>query len=360
MRFASDNAGPAHPAAIAALLRANEGHAPAYGADAATARVAALLRDLLEAPEAAVHLVATGTAANALALACLCPAWATVFCQDEAHVQTDECGAVGFYSGATLTPVAGAHGRMDPAALSAAIARAGESVHQVQRGAVTLTNATEAGTVYDPDMVARLGRIARANGLPLHMDGARFGNAVAALGCAPADLTWRAGVEALSFGGTKNGLLGVEAVVFFDPSRSWEFELRRKRAGHLVSKHRFLAAQMEAALTDGLWLETAGAANARAARLSAGLAAAGARLIHPTEANEVFVALCVGAHRRVRAAGAEYYLWEPGGEAALEGPEDRPVAARLVCDWSTTEAEVDRFLALVAGDAAPAAASGEA
>lgn len=352
MWFISDNAGPAHPAAAAALLRANAGHAHGYGAEEGAARVAALLRGILEAPDAAVFLVGTGTAANALALACLCPPWATVFCHEEAHVQADECGAVGFFSGATLTAVAGAHGRIDPDRLSAAIARTGESVHSVQRGALTLTNATECGTVYDPDAIARLARIARAHGMPVHMDGARFANAAAALGCPPADLTWRAGVEALTFGGTKNGLFGVEAVVFFDPSRAWEFELRRKRAGHLVSKHRFLAAQMEASLTGGLWLETARTANARAARLSSGLVAAGARLFHPTEANEVFAALTVAAHQRARGAGAQYHLWGGGGEAALDGPPDALVPARLVCDWSTTEAEVDRFLALVAGNAA--------
>lgn len=347
MWFASDNAGPAHPVAIEALLRANAGHAHGYGGDDGAARVAALLREVLEAPDAAVFLVATGTAANALGLACLCPPWATVFCHAEAHVQADECGAVGFYAGATLTPVAGAHGRIAPEELARAIRRAGDSVHQVQRGALTLTNATEAGTVYDPEAAARLAGIAKAAGMPVHMDGARFANAVAALGCTPAEVTWKAGVDALSFGGTKNGLIGVEAVVLFDPARAWEFELRRKRAGHLFSKHRFLAAQMEASLTDGLWLETARAANARAARLSAGLVARGAELLHPTEANEVFVALPAAAHRRAREAGAEYYLWGEAGPDALDGPEDAMVPARLVCDWSTTEAEIDRFLALV-------------
>jgi threonine aldolase len=354
MWFLSDNAGPAHPRVMAALAAANAGHAAGYGGDEATARVVARLREAFEAPDAAVFLVGTGTAANALALACLCPPWATVFCHRHAHVQEDECGAIGFYTGgAPLTPVAGAHGRIDPEALAEAVAATGPSVHQVQRGALTLTNATEAGAVYDPDAVARLAGIAKAAGMPVHMDGARFANAVAALGCTPAELTWKAGVDALTFGGTKNGLLGVEAVILFDPAKAWEFELRRKRAGHLFSKHRFLAAQMEAALEDGLWLELAQAANVAAARLSARLARLpGARLDHPTEANEVFASWPVAGHRRAQAAGARYYLWsfdDPRG-ATLDGPEERAAGARLVCDWSTPEAAIDRFAGLVAGD----------
>jgi threonine aldolase len=354
MWFVSDNAGPAHPSVLAALARANAGYAAGYGADEASARVTARLREVFEAPEAAVFLVGTGTAANALALACLCPPWATVFCHRYAHVQEDECGAIGFYAGgAPLTLVDGAHGRIDPDALAAAVAKAGPSVHQPQRGALTLTNATEAGAVYHPDAVARLAEIAKAAGLPVHMDGARFANAVAALGCTPAELTWRAGVDALSFGGTKNGLLGVEAVILFDPARAWEFELRRKRAGHLFSKHRFLAAQMEAYLDDGLWLDLARAANARAAALAAGLARVpGARLDHPTEANEVFASWPAAAHRRAQAAGARYYLWsfdDPRG-ASLDGPADQPVGARLVCGWSTAEADVARFLDVLADE----------
>lgn len=354
MWFLSDNAGPAHPRILEAVARANVGHASGYGDDAATARVAARIREVFEAPEAAVFLVVTGSAANALTLACLCPPWGTVFCHAHAHVHEDECGALGFFAaGATTTPVAGAHGRIDPEALAATIARTGDSVHQIQPGALTLTNATEAGAVYDPDAVARLAGIARAAGIPVHMDGARFANAVAALGCTPAELTWKAGVDALSFGGTKNGLLGVEAVVMFDPARAREFELRRKRAGHLLSKHRFLAAQMEAYLGDGLWLGLAGRANAAAARLSRGLAAIpGARIEHPTEANEVFAAWPRGGHRRARAAGAEYYLWsfdDPAG-VTLDGPDDGLVPARLVCDWSVEADAIDRFLALARGE----------
>lgn len=357
MWFQSDNAGPAHPSVLAAIARANAGYAPSYGAEVGAGRAAALVRAAFEAPEAAVFLVATGTAANALALACLCPPWGTVFCHTHAHLQEDECGALGFFAGgATTTPVAGAHGRIDPDALAAAIARTGGSVHGVQPGALTLTNATEAGTLYSPAAVARLAGVARGAGLPVHMDGARFANAVAALGCTPAELTWKAGVDALSLGGGKNGLFGVEAVVLFDPARAWEFELRRKRAGHLASKHRFLSAQIEAYFEDGLWLELARSANAAAARLSAGLAAIpGVRIEHPTEANEVFAAWPKAGHARARAAGAQYHLWsfDDPAAATLEGSEegsgDGLVPARLVCDWSAEAGEVDRFVALVAG-----------
>ncbi len=357
MWFTSDNSGPAHPAVMDALLRENAGYAAGYGADAAMARVTARIREVFEAPDAAVFLVATGTAANALALACLCPPWATVFCHRHAHVEEDECGAIGFYTGGSpLTLVPGPHGRMDPDALAAAMAHKRGSVHQVQRGAVTLTQATEAGAVYGLDEIRAIARLVLGAGLPLHMDGARFSNALVALGCTPAEMTWRAGVDVVTFGGTKNGLLGVEAVVFFDPAKSWEFELRRKRAGHLFSKHRYLSAQMEAYLADDLWLRMAEAANARAARLSAGIAAVpGGRLDHPTEANEVFAAWPRAQHRLVRDAGAQYYLWSFDDMAGqtLEGPEADPVSARLVCNWATTEAEVEAFLGLLTGRRVP-------
>ncbi|MCC6006150.1 MAG: low specificity L-threonine aldolase [Rhodobacteraceae bacterium] len=349
MWFTSDNAGPAAPEVMAALVAANAGHAPSYGADPAMERVRARLREIFEAPEAAVHLVATGTAANALALACLCPPWATIFCHREAHVESDECGAPEFYTGgAKLTLVPGEHGRMTPEALAQAVAATGQvGVHNVQRGAVSLTNITEAGAVYAPGQVRALADIARAHGLPVHMDGARFANAVAALGCAPADLTWRAGVDALSFGGTKNGLPGAEAVILFDPAKSWEFELRRKRGGHLFSKHRYLSAQMEAYLEGDLWLDLAARANRAAKRLADGLRTLpGAALLHPVDGNMLFAALPREAHRHARAAGAQYYLW-PFGQS-LEGPGHEPVSARLVCDWSTTEADVDALLAAFA------------
>jgi threonine aldolase len=341
MHFASDNAAPVPPQILAALARANDGYAMGYGNDPLTARVQARIRDLFEAPEAAVHLVSTGTAANALALSLLCPPWGAVFCEAEAHVMQDECGAPEFYTGgAKLVGVPGDHGRIAPAALAQALARTGASgVHGVQRGALSLTNVTEAGTVYDPDAIAALTALARARGLPCHLDGARLANALVTTGATPAEMTWKAGIDAVSFGGTKNGLMGVEAVVIFDTARAWEFELRRKRAGHLASKMRYLAAQIDGWLDDGLWLALARQANAMAARLAAGLPA-GVTLLHPPEANILFARWPAGTHDRLRAAGAVYYPWTaPAGQEA----------ARLVTSWSTTRADVDAFVAALAG-----------
>ena len=348
MWFTSDNTGPAHPAVIEALAAVNQGYAASYGADASMARVVDRLRAIFEAPAAAVHLVATGTAANALALATLCPPWSTVYCHRNAHVEEDECAAPEFYTGgAKLTLVEGAHAKITPDALSEAIAftaRAG--VHNVQHGVLSLTNSTEAGTVYDPDEVRALCEMARAAGVPVHMDGARFANALVGLGCTPAELTWKAGVDVLCFGGTKNGLLGVEAVIQFDPGRSWEFELRRKRGGHLFSKHRYLSAQMEAYLADGLWRELAGRANAAARRLGDGIAAVpNASFVHPREANAVFARWPRGGHRAVQEAGAQYYFW-PFNQS-LDGPADALLSARLVCNWATETEDIDRFLAVL-------------
>jgi threonine aldolase len=350
MFFASDNTSGVPDAVLDRLARANEGYARGYGADAIMADVTARLRTVFEAPQAEVHLVATGTAANALALATFCPPWATVFCHRVAHIEEDECGAPEFFTGgAKLVLVDGDHGKMRPDALADTVARTGAlGVHNVQRGMLSVTNTTELGGVHTPAEVAALTDIARAAGLPCHMDGARFANALVAAGCTPAEMTWKAGIDVLSFGGTKNGLMGVEAVVLFDPARSWEFQLRRKRGGHLFSKHRYLSAQMAAYLEDDLWLSLARAANAAAARLAAGLAAVpGARLRHPVDANMLFVDLPMPAHRRARTAGAEYYLM-PAGQPE-DGPDDALVTARMVTSWSTTDAEVDALLAALRG-----------
>lgn len=346
MFFASDNAGPAHPSVLEALARANQGHVPGYGTDDLTQAVAAQLRALFEAPGAAVHLVASGTAANALALATMAAPWSAVFCARNAHVIEDECGAVEFFSGARLVAVDGQGGRIDAGALRDAIlAEERRGVHGVQRGPVTITEATEWGTLYRPEDVAAIAGVAREFGLKLHMDGARFANAVVRLGCTPAELSWKAGVDALSFGGTKNGLMGVEAVILFDPEKSWEFELRRKRAGHLVSKHRYLAAQMAAGLKDDLWRDLAGRANRAADRLAEGLRKKRRdAIVHPVEANMVFVRWPRSLHRHLLDAGARYYLWDGGLD---DGPEEATVTARLCCDWSIGAAETDDFLALL-------------
>jgi threonine aldolase len=347
MEFASDNTGPAHPEVLRALAAANEGAAPGYGADRWSREVVERVRATFEAPEAAVHLGATGTAANSLALATLGRPWQTAFCTEMAHVHEDECNAPEFFSGGMkLTPVPAPSAKLTPEALRAAMLREEtRGVHGPQRGPVTITQATEKGTVYAVAEVAAVAAVAREFGQPLHMDGARFANALVATNASPADMTWRAGVDALTFGGTKNGLLGVEAVVLFDPRHAWEFELRRKRAGHLASKHRYLAAQMLAYLDGDLWLRSARAANESLARLVAGLRdLPGCEVVWEPQANLAFLRLPRRTHARLQGAGAHYYLWD----GSLEGDPDEPVTGRLVCDWSTPPQSIDRFLALAA------------
>ncbi|WP_068115589.1 threonine aldolase family protein [Tropicimonas marinistellae] len=347
MYFASDNCGPVHPKVLESLTSANAGYSPAYGDDRLTREVTERVREVFDAPDAAVHLVTTGSAANTLLLASLTAPWQTVFCSRVAHIHEDECNAPEFFTGgAKLTLVETENGQMTQDGLAAAIAaEETRGVHGPQRGPVSLTQATEKGTVHDLETLRGLTAIARAHGLPVHMDGARFANALATLGCQPAEMSWKAGVDALSFGGTKNGLMGVEAAILFDGERLWEFELRRKRGAHLMSKHRFLAAQMLAYLDSGLWLELASAANAACRRLADGLRSApGANLMYRPDANILFARLPRATHRRLFAAGAEYHLWD----AALDGgPEDEPLAARFVTDWSARDADTDRFLDLL-------------
>jgi len=346
MFFASDNTSGVPEPVLKALAATNEGFAPGYGADAPMERVRDRIREVFEAPEAAVYLVATGTAANSLAIATYAQPWSQVWCHRNAHIAEDECNAPEFFSGgAKLALLEGAHARIDPEGLAEALASAPEGVHHAQPGLLSLTNLTERAARYSVAEIARLAGIAKAHGLPVHLDGARFANALVAEGCTPAEMTWKAGVDVLSFGGTKNGLLGVEAVVLFDPSRAWEFELRRKRGGHLFSKHRFLSAQMEAYLTDDLWLTLARTANARAETLEAGLREAGARLVHPRGGNILFAEFPLKAHAALRAAGAAYYDW-PAPPPAGAGPEHMH-QCRLVCSWSTPEADVERFIAIL-------------
>lgn len=340
MNFSSDNAAGVSPEIMAALEAANRGPANAYGADEISRRLDGLFADLFER-EVAVFPVATGTAANALALACLTPPWGVVYCHAEAHVEVDECGAPEFYSGgAKLSLLPGADAKLDADALEAALAAAPKGVeHHAQPAAVTITQASEAGAAWRPDEIARIGAIAKRHGVALHMDGARFANAAAFLGLSPAALTWRSGVDVLSFGATKNGAMAAEAVVFFDPARAAEFRYRRKRAGHLFSKLRFLSAQLEAYLTDGLWLRNARRANACARRLADGLARLpGARLAHPCEANEVFAELPEATIARLAKAGAGFHRW--GGPTS-------PVV-RFVCAFDTPDADIDALLALAA------------
>lgn len=348
MFFASDNSGPVPPQVLQALTEANSGYAMGYGADAEMEAVTARIREVFEAPNAAVFLVATGTAANVLALATLCKPFETIFCTPTAHIHEDECNAPEFYTGgAKLTLVPGAPGfddKMTPDTLRATIAKEEtRGVHGPQRGPVSLTQVTERGTVYSLDEIKALSAVTKEYGLPLHMDGARFTNALVTLGCSAADMTWKAGVDALSFGGTKNGLMGVEAVIFFDPKHAWEFELRRKRGGHLFSKHRYLSAQMLAYLTDDLWLNNARAANDNCAYLAEGLRAKGTPFLHEPQANMIFAALPRASHQRAFGAGASYHLWD----GPLEGNPDELIAARFVCDWAISREMIDQFLALI-------------
>jgi len=348
MFFASDNASPVPQQVLDAVAKVNEGYAASYGTDVEMDEVRRLIREIFEAPEGEVYLVATGTSANVLSLATLVQPWQAICCHRNAHIAEDECGSPEFYTGGSkLNLIDGDHGKITPAALEAAIkVQVQGFVHSVQRGALSLTNATESGTVYSHDALKALCDVAKRYDMPVHLDGARFANSVVSTGATPAEMSWKAGVDVLSFGGTKNGLMGVEAVILFDPKLAWEFELRRKRGGHLFSKHRYLSAQMLAYLTDGLWLDLAGKANAAAKKLSNGiLSLEGATLVHPTDANAVFASWNRASHRRAMEAGAKYYFW--GSEGNLDGPDDGLESARLVCSWCTADAEIEQFLALI-------------
>lgn len=339
MFFASDNGAPCPPQVMQALMRANAGGAMPYGNDPMTAQAIDALREVLEAPQAEVFFVTTGTAANALALAAYCPPWGGVLCHPQAHINADECGAPEFYSGAKLIGVPGDHGRMAPDALARVLAGLDPNdISAALPAALSITNVTEAGTVYTPAQIAELAALAHARGMAVHLDGARFANALAATGASAAEMTWRAGVDVLSFGGTKNGLLAAEAVVFFTPAKAQEFLRRRKRGGHTLSKTRFVAAQFLGALDGGAWMDWAHHANAMAALLAQGLTALpGARLHHPVEANIIFADLPAPARARARAAGARFY--ETGGDGL-----------RLVTSWATTEDEITVLLRALAGD----------
>lgn len=345
MQFASDNTAPVAPEVMASLLRANEGYCSSYGSEAAMTRVQTRLREIFEAPQARVYLVATGTAANALSLATLCPPWGAIYAHRHAHIEEDECGAPEFFTnGAKLLHVEGDNAKMTPMTLTEALGAVGASVHQVQKAALSVSNVTEFGTLYTPDEIAALTSTAHARGLRVHMDGARFTNALEALSCTPAELSWKAGIDILCLGGTKNGLMGAEAVVIFDPELAWEFELRRKRAGHLFSKHRYLSAQIEAWLENDLWRDLARRANARGQKLAQAITNMGATLLYPAQSNLMFARWARAGHRAAQAAGAQYHLEEG---AQLHGDDTTQLSARLVCSWSTTEAEIDQFAALI-------------
>lgn len=332
-QFASDNCAGISPEALQALLAANDGDAPGYGDDEWTRRVSDRLREVF-ATDCDVYFVFNGTAANSLALASLCQSYHSVICHELAHVETDECGGPEFFSnGSKLLPVGGAGGKLTPAAVQEVITRRSD-IHFPKPRVVTLTQATEVGTVYRPAEVAAIAELAHAKGLRVHMDGARFCNAVASLGVAPADITWRAGVDVLCFGGTKMGLPVGEAVVFFDRSLSEDFAWRCKQAGQLASKMRFLSAPWLGMLEGDAWLRHAAHANAMAQRLATGLAGIpGARLLFPVEANGVFVALPDAVQQGLRERGWRFYTFIAAG------------GARLMCAWDTQPESVDALLA---------------
>ncbi len=345
MNFASDNAEGWAPEILEALRVANEGAMPSYGDDALTKEVTAALSEVFER-DVAVVLVPTGTAANGLAFAALTPPFGAVLVHEASHVQLDECGAPEFFTGgAKLLPLPGGGGKIAPDALVERLSFIPmKSVHHVPPKLLSLTQATECGTAYTPDEVAALAHIAKGRGMALHMDGARFANALVHLGCSPAEITWKAGVDALSFGATKNGCMAVEALVFFDPAMSGEVEYLRKRAGHLFSKHRFLSAQMLAYLKDDLWLHLARHANDSAVALANGLAnSQNARLWYPVEANEVFISLDKSVAKRLRAAGAVFHPWVM--------PDD-PAGGRMyrfVTSFRTEMADVHQTIKIASG-----------
>ncbi len=336
MNFTSDNCYGVAPEILAALARENGGAQPSYGDDAASARLTARLSQVFER-EVAVFPVISGTAANALALAALVPPHGAILAHKASHISTDECAAVeSFTHGAKLVTLEGANGKLEPHAIAAALAAfrerlgasrpaRGDQHHAGQRTGYGLCRAGNLGDCADRSCA----------GPEAHMDGARFANALAHLKCAPADISWRAGVDVLSFGATKNGAMGAEAVIFFDPAGAADFVWRRKKAGHLISKMRFVSAQLEAYLADDLWLRNATRANALATRLADGM---DGDLAWPVQANEVFARVSDAVAARLRAAGASFYDWSPseGGRTLI----------RLVTSFATREEDVEKLIAL--------------
>ncbi|MAZ04558.1 MAG: low specificity L-threonine aldolase [Sneathiella sp.] len=339
VNFASDNAAPVAPQILSALQKANTGAVLSYGTDPLTKGVEEKLKTIFDCDLKAFP-VATGTAANVLGLSVLVPPFGAIYCHEYAHIDRDECGAPEFFTGgAKLVPLAGEDGKLKAEELEKFIAGAGAgNVHHVQPAAISLTQATECGTVYRPDEIAEIAMVGHKRHLCVHIDGARFANAVQFLGCAPADITWRAGVDVLSFGATKNGAMGAEMVIFFDMDKAQEFEFRRKRAAHLFSKMRYLSAQLDAYLTDNLWLDLAGHANEMAAQLADGIARVnGAKVLYPVEANMIFAKLPEVALECLAVSNILYY--RNGQE------EDGEV--RLVASWNTTEQDIDHLLNVI-------------
>ena len=340
MSFLSDTTAPAHPALLDALVRANEGAQASYGSDAISARVKAQLKEIFSTDLELVFTV-SGTASNSLALSVLAPGDTAILCHDEAHIHRDERGAPEFFTGgAKLIALHGDHARLTPAALEAALAEwPSDFVHTTPPSVLSLSNLTESGTAYDVAAVKALAGIAKARGMHVHMDGARVANALAHLKCDPADITWRAGVDVLSLGATKGGALAAEAVILFPTvmDRFQALRARQKRAGHMVPKMRYVAAQFEAWLEGGRWLELAAHANAMASELASGFTSIpGAKLLHPVEGNEVFIDLPQEAVDALSAVNAGFYPWPHGGY-------------RFVTSWQTKPEDVARVVKAARG-----------
>lgn len=347
MFFASDNWAGAHPRINERLTKEAGGFASAYGTSELDKAIEARFNDIFE-KEVAVFFVATGTAANSLSLASLAKPGGITFAHSEAHVIEDECGAPDFFSGMRVIPVEGALGKMDPNQLKSRIARFPQNaVHHGRANSITLTQATEVGTVYAINEIQAMTEIARREGLSVHMDGARFANALVSLNATPAEMTWKSGIDVLSFGGTKNGCWCAEAIVFFDPEKAREMPFLRKRAAQLFSKSRFISAQFAAYFEDDLWLDLARHANAMADRLRQGLSQSNrARLAWETTSNEVFAVLPIESMKTAHEKGAKFYDWlEPKNMA--EPVQEGEMLIRLVTSFATTTEDVDRFIEII-------------
>jgi len=347
MNFASDNVYGVHPKILAALGEANGGTAPSYGSDGPTKRAEEKLKEVFGC-DLRAFLVTSGTAANGLALSSITPGYGAIMCHGEAHIAVDECNSPEMFTGgAKIIGLHGPGGKITPAQVEKTLKGFIRGEHDPKPKGVSLTNATELGTVYSPVEVKAFSDLVRPRGMRLHMDGARFANAVAGLGVSPAELTWKSGVDVMSFGATKNGAMMLEAVVFFDLALAEDFAYRRMRAGQLLSKSRYLGAQMLAYLDGGLWLDNARRANALAQKLAKGLTAGGKVWIpNPVEANEVFAVLPRPMFERLQAAGAHFYDWMPDSLGDRIGPDE--VFSRFVLSFATPEEEVDAFVKLVA------------
>jgi len=345
MIFGSDNMLGASQQVLDAIVRANAGLAASYGADDWCAQATARIAELFECP-VDVFYVSTGTVANSLALSALVPPWGSVLCHHQAHIVNDESSAPELFSGgARLVPIVDASGKLTPAALTQALATAPHPPHNVVPRALSLTQATECGLVYTPAEVSALTKLAHEHDLHVHMDGARFANAVASLGCSPADVTWRAGVDVLCLGASKNGALMAEAIVFFDTALSEDFAFRVKRAGQMAAKGRLFGAQFCGWLENGHWLDLAQHANRMARDLSAALAQVpGVSTVWPVDANEVFVVMPTALATRLRGNGAVFYDWHPSALPAGKSLAADEVFIRLVCGFGTQTEQITALI----------------